>query len=322
LLYRAERTKLDARQLSRRLNATDLEAPLPIVDAEPVPLPAARVESSPSETTTPPSIDTDDDSPGDLFGNLLDEMPREELNDTGTTIPVRDMALPKHFSGKTPKVNLEETVRKVDKYATISFKVISRSRAVRASVSIRWDGGRNQTFEMQETACWDQPQAYNYIATVALFKISHTAVNKQLPLLFRDLWDELVVKQKEEDDEAYRHQLKLFRAIAEPRLQPPPSRVRPCHRSCRVIAHRRLQDSKVAKIQEAPAGVHATPSSATEVSVQESEKLMQELYVRQQWPSYQEMLVSSDSLCDEFRSPTRCSAHVLPCLSPHIARLS
>ena len=218
MLYRAERTKLDASQLSHRLNATDLDSPLPIVAAEPVSLPAAHVESSSSETTTPPSIDTDDDSPGDLFGNLLDEMPREEVNDTGTTIPVRDMALPKHFSGKTPKVNLEETVRKVDKYATISFKVISRSRAVRASVSIRWDGGRNQTFEMQETACWDQPQAYNYIATVALFKISHTAVNKQLPLLFRDLWDELAARRDETEAAAYLRHVALLRDVTQTRL--------------------------------------------------------------------------------------------------------
>lgn len=162
-----------------------------------------------------------------MFGNLLDEMPTEETNDSGTSIPVRDMALPKHYSGKAPKVNLEEVVRKQDKYATVTFKVISRSRAVRARCSIRWDGGRTQTFEMQEVACYDQKQAYDYVATVALFSVSSTAVNKQLPLLFRDLWDELVLKKKDEDDEAYRAQLKTFKAIAEPRLQPPPSRVSP-----------------------------------------------------------------------------------------------
>ena len=181
------------------------------------------------------SSDADSEG-GDLFGTLLDEMPKEEVNDVGTTIPVRDMALAKHYSGKTPRVNLEETVRKIDKYATVVFKVISRSRAVRASVSIRWDGGRTQNFEMQETACFDQAQAFNYIATVALFAVSQTAVNKQLPLVFRDLWDELVQKKKDEDDEAYREQLKLFKAIAEPRLQPPVSRVRLplCELACAV----------------------------------------------------------------------------------------
>lgn len=152
-------------------------------------------------------------------------MPQSELNDVGTSIPVREMALPKHYSGKTPKVALEEAVRKADKYATVVFKVISRSRAVRASVSLRWDGGRTQNFEMQDTACWDQAQAYNYVATVALFAVSQTAINKQLPLQFRDLWDELVLQKKEEDDAAYREVLKLYKAVAEPRLQEAPNRV-------------------------------------------------------------------------------------------------
>lgn len=259
-LYREERTKLDAAQLSARLNGTGLDTP----PSEPTSLTAAaEIISTPTEaatTSTDPSVPSspsaepssfttaistaatnspttpssaekgsDDESEGggqeSLFGNLLDEMPQSETNDFGTSVPVRDMALPKHFSGKTPKVNLEETVRKMDKYATVVFKVISRSRAVRASVSIRWDGGRTQSWEMQEIACYDQKQAYDYIATVALFAVSSTAVNKQLPLLFRDLWDELVLKKKEEDNELYRQQLKIFKAIAEPRLQPPPSRV-------------------------------------------------------------------------------------------------
>lgn len=257
-LYREERTKLDVSQIQARLNSTELASPAEIT---PVDTPPTTEPPTTEPTTNGHSSVVSEDVPvevsngngdtvvegngdagatvavndkssdagsdaGDLFGNLLDEMPKEEVNDLGTTVPVRDMALAKHYSGKTPRVNLEETVRKVDKYATVVFKVISRSRAVRASVSIRWDGGRTQNFEMQETACFDQAQAFNYIATVALFAVSQTAVNKQLPLVFRDLWDELVQKKKDEDDEAYREQLKLFKAIAEPRLQPPVSRVR------------------------------------------------------------------------------------------------
>lgn len=204
------------------------------VPATPTPDPGSSATDSTAATNSPetPSAAADKASEAgaaedqdSLFGNLLDEMPSTETNDHGSTVPVRDMALPKHYSGKTPKANLEETVRKMDKYATVVFKVISRSRAVRASVCIRWDGGRTQTWEMQETACYDQKQAYDYVATVALFAVSSTAVNKQLPLIFRDLWDELVLKKKEEDDELYRQQLKVFKAIAEPRLQPPPSRV-------------------------------------------------------------------------------------------------
>lgn len=240
----------------------------------------------PSETPNEPIIDTPSsldkasdagsDPVGDsLFGNLLEEMPKETVNDQGTTIQVRDMALPKHFSGKTPKVNLEETVRKIDKYATVVFKVISRSRAVRASVSIRWDGGRTQTFEMQEIACCDQMQAFNYVATVALFAVGQAAASKQLPLLFRDLWDELVLKKKDENDEAYREQLKLFKSIAEPRLQPPPSR----------------DELRVSKTVNSLASIDSL-AAPSEVLPEQSERIMQELAVRQSWPTYQEMLVS------------------------------
>lgn len=224
---------------------------------------------------------------------MLDEMPQSDTNDHGTTVPVRNMALPKHYSGKTPKVNLEEVVRKRDKYATTVFKVISRSRAVRAEVTVRWDGGRAQRFEMQDTACYDQKQAYDYIATVALFHISTTAVNKQLPLIFRDLWDELALKKKEEDDEAYRQQLKLYRSIAEPRVQLPPSRVglRDIKTKAATDSATSAQDARAAKVN-ASAPVAKAGRRIAEVSSDESQRIMDQLADRQNWPSYQEMLVS------------------------------
>ncbi|KAI5477732.1 hypothetical protein MNV49_005921, partial [Pseudohyphozyma bogoriensis] len=299
-LYREERVKLDAKQLAERLNATTIEEPVQEEkDAEA----AAEAESTmtngdapvngeglsngaigngqPTTTSstaaeTPASTDatstTDDAEGGDLFGNLLDEMPTEDKNDSGTTIPVRDMALPKHFSGKTPKTNLEETVRKMDKYATVVFKRVGSGRAVRASVTIRWDGGRKQEFEMQDAACFDQVQAFNYVATIALFAVSQTAVNKQLPLVFRDLWDELEKEKKEEEDEKYRESVKLFKAIAEPRLQVSPSR-----------------DAKVSKTPTV-APVDGTTSAPIVVPPEVTAQIQQELAVRQSWPSYQEML--------------------------------
>lgn len=226
-------------------------------------------------------------------------MPQSETNDFGTSVPVRDMALPKHFSGKTPKVNLEETVRKMDKYATVVFKVISRSRAVRASVSIRWDGGRTQSWEMQEIACYDQKQAYDYIATVALFAVSSTAVNKQLPLLFRDLWDELVLKKKEEDDELYRQQLKIFKAIAEPRLQPPPSRVSSTRRQvlCGSLTRTIEQDPRATKSQATATVDESGPRLRPEPSPEVQQRIQEELAIRQAWPSYQEMLVRARVCC-------------------------
>lgn len=253
-LYREERTKLDAAQLSARLSGTTLDSPFPSLALPSTPTsnglaPSAEINSSTSSTpaangstsSSPPSpgrstADTsaNDDEEGDFFGNMLDEMPTEETTEQGTTIPVRNLSLPKHFSGKTPKVSLEETVRKLDKGASVSFSVISRSRAVRAAVKVRWSEnttGKTVTHRMDDIACWDEKQAYNYIATLALFDIatspqgSGLAVNKALPTVFRDLWDELVAQRQTEDEEDYRRRLKVYRAIAEPRCQEPPSRV-------------------------------------------------------------------------------------------------
>jgi len=206
-----------------------------------------------------------------MFGNLLDELVTFETNDQGETIYVRDMSLPKHYSGKTPKVNLEETVRKVDKYATVVFSLISRSRAARAQVEIRWDGGKTQQWDMIDIACGDKLQAFNYIATVALFAISTTAVNKQLPPIFRDLWDELVLRRKAEEDALYCERLKLFKAIADPRLQEPPSRPD------------RVRTVTATAVEEA---AHAKAP----LSAEASQAIEAQLADRQQWPSYQEML--------------------------------
>lgn len=119
-------------------------------------------------------------------------------------------------------------MRRLDRSAVVIFRIISRSRAFRAAVNIRWgDTGKIEDYEMQEIACWDQTQAYNYIATVALFNISSTAStsHKQLPPVYKDLWDDLVSKKKVLEDETYRDQLKLFKCIAETRLSSGATRV-------------------------------------------------------------------------------------------------
>lgn len=268
-VYRAERTKLDAAQLAARLNGTTLETPFAAASSLGPSTPsdvssgangASVTPSAPfSEGATPSASgltgangsssapaspgrsangaveDKDDEG---FFGTMLDEMPTEEINDEGTSIPVRNMALPKHFSGRTPRISLQDTVRKLDKHAKVTFAVISRSRAVRASVTIRWSPdesgapGRVQYFDMQDVACWDQKQAYDYIATVALFAIATSpqgngmALNKALPTVFRDLWDDFVAERTAQEEERYRERLKLYKSLAEPRCQEPPSRVR------------------------------------------------------------------------------------------------
>lgn len=268
-VYRAERTKMDAAQLAARLKRTSVEESAAAspngssAGASVVPGTngASAATSSPAGQTGPSNASSsvpqspgaaangtaenkDEDGDG-FFGNLLDEMPTEEKNDKGTTIPVRNMALPKHFSGRTPRISLQDTVRKLDKPARVQFAVISKSRAVRASVTIRWSPdesgkrGRVQYFDMQDVACWDQKQAYDYIATVALFAIANSpqgngmALNKALPTVFRDLWDEFVAERTAQEEERYREKLKLYKAIAEPRCQEAPARVGwPCPSVC------------------------------------------------------------------------------------------
>jgi len=80
---------------------------------------------------------------GGIF-ELLDDMPTIETDAQGKTIIVRDMAMPKHWSGHTPKILLKETVAKSDRYAALAYSVISGgSRARRASVRHSMGGEEN-----------------------------------------------------------------------------------------------------------------------------------------------------------------------------------
>ncbi|KDE09069.1 hypothetical protein MVLG_00787 [Microbotryum lychnidis-dioicae p1A1 Lamole] len=284
LIYREERTRLDAAVLADRLNGTSLATPPQTSSGIVEEAMSERPETStpsvepvvagPTLSADPPSVEEGDE--GGMFGNLLDEMPTEETSEeTGQTIYVRDMGLPKHFSGKTPKTNLEETVRKIDKYATVVFRVISRgTRACRASVTIAWgDGsGRKQLWTMDDVACHDRKQAFDYIATVALFEVNSTNVHKQLPAIFRDLWDELAEKKKGEDEARYRERLKVWKRFAEPRMAESPSR-----------------DPRITRMPSSSAPeAKILPASFTPPEV--SEKIKADFAQRQDWPAYQEML--------------------------------
>jgi len=59
-------------------------------------------------------LDSHENEDSDGLFNLLEAMPTEETADNGTTIIVRDMALPKHFSGRSPKTILTELITKTD----------------------------------------------------------------------------------------------------------------------------------------------------------------------------------------------------------------
>lgn len=155
-LYRKERAKLDAEQLSAQPNGTSLPRPAqlnPVLKqgclrrpdppaeassehqaSKPISDEATPASKSDPTTPAPPRGDTTSDGGsengggGDFFGTLLDEVPQSELNDTGTAVPVLAMARLLHYSGKTRKVALEEDVQRQNKYMTVVFKALLRSR--------------------------------------------------------------------------------------------------------------------------------------------------------------------------------------------------
>ncbi|KAI0670050.1 P-loop containing nucleoside triphosphate hydrolase protein [Trametes maxima] len=220
-MFAVERSKVEASALESKLRAR-----------RKVKEPPSRAESVASTSTTDP-FDDNEDPPGGMF-ELLEQMPETETTASGVTIQVRDMALPKHWSGRTPKVLLTENVRKADRYAVISFDSVSgASRAKRSAVEIRWDGGKIQSWSMDHVACHDTTQAEHYIATVALhaltfpnsegFAAGGTATGSQtsfrlLPPVFRDLWDELEQKRRVEDDRFNRTVWAKLRDILSPKL--------------------------------------------------------------------------------------------------------
>jgi ATP-dependent RNA helicase DHX29 len=176
-----------------------------------------------------------EESVGGIF-EILGDMPTSETNAQGTTVKIRDMALPKHWSGRTPKNLLSETVAKADRYAAITYSILSHaSRAKRAAVSIRWEGRKTGEWVMEDTACHDESQAEQYIATVALHTLTFPSTDgfaagasgapgaqtffRLLPAVFRDLWDELEVARKTRDDAINRGVWAKLRSIAGPKLQ-------------------------------------------------------------------------------------------------------
>lgn len=220
LQFRSEKTKVDKVYLHNRLRGQ--------VSTPPRTARAARAgtSSSPSkpQTSEPPAKkglfdDADDDGEGGGILGLL-EPPTESTSD-GREITLREMNLPKHSSGRTPKSSLKECVAKLDKYAAITYTIVSgSSRAVRASVSILWEGRRRDDWMMEDVACPDEAQAEQYIATIALhaltfpptdgFAAGNVSVGgsqtffRSLPPAFRDLWDELEAQRKECEDKINR----------------------------------------------------------------------------------------------------------------------
>ncbi|RDX56021.1 P-loop containing nucleoside triphosphate hydrolase protein [Lentinus brumalis] len=294
-LFKEERSKVEAASLQAKLRGaqdlTPVKPPRPRAKAAEASEPPSRTESAAS---TPDLFEGEDDTPGGMFG-LLEQMPETETAENGTTIQIRDLALPKHWSGRTPKLMLSELVRKSDKYAVVSYACISgSSRAKRASVDIRWDGGKTQVWTMEDVACYDQTQAEQYVATIALHALtfpngegfavggsanagSQTSF-RLLPPLFRDVWDELEQKRRLDDNGTNRAIWAMLRSILEPKLAQIGNAV-----------NRPLKVASEAK----DSGPSRHSDRSNDVL---SEQIIADFQARQASPAYQEMLQQRNQL--------------------------
>lgn len=230
--YRNERRAADDAALQSRLRGDIVEKPPPRPPKEPAKHPKPLVESAPS-TDIFDQNDSDEEE-GGLFG-VLQELPETITTDQGSIIHVRDMPLPKNWSGRTPRTLLLETVHKTDKLANVSFRLVSGpSRAKRSAVRIIWAKGGVVEWEMTDVACPDQGQAEQYIAMVALhamafpptlgFAIGGTAAASSqtsyrlLPPVHRNLWTELEDKRRAGDDQINRDIWAKLKDILAPKL--------------------------------------------------------------------------------------------------------
>jgi ATP-dependent RNA helicase DHX29 len=145
------------------------------------------------------------------------------------------MVLPKHWSSKTPKTLLAELVFKVDRYAAVTYGIVSgQSRAKRASVMVNWEGRKTDEWAMLDVACHTEAQAEFYVATLALHALTFPTTDgfaagssgafanqtsfRLLPPVFRDLWDELEVERKLREDLINRHVWANVRNIVEQKI--------------------------------------------------------------------------------------------------------
>ncbi|KAG6879737.1 hypothetical protein C0992_012340 [Termitomyces sp. T32_za158] len=291
-IYRIERDRANATALLDRLRGSP-EMPLTEVEGN-----SKKQQSHfQPQLPNPPIVvhdifddDSDDSASGGIL-EILEALPATEFNSQGKTIRIRDMALPKHWSGRTPKILLQETVAKADRYAAIGYTIISgASRAKRAALSIRWEGRKMDEWCMDDVACRDETQAEQYIATIALHALTFpptegfagvpTTISgsltffRLLPAVFRDLWDELETTRKTRDDAINRNQWAKLRSIIETKLE------------INNKSNKQISDAEV----------HQIPQSSPVSNEIASEQLAATFRVRQASVEYQEMLAQRNTL--------------------------
>ncbi|KAF8642409.1 hypothetical protein AX16_009674 [Volvariella volvacea WC 439] len=196
--YQREKGKLRDAALRARLRGESTDTP----PQPPLPQPS---------TLNPVSDALDDD---DALGGLFDR-PDDTIQDleSGSFITIRDLAIPKNWSGHLPKAMLQEAAANIDRYAVVSYEVISgQSRAKRASVQVRWTAGGTDSWRMEDVACTSSQQAENYIATIVLHALTYPPIEgfprgpsmqvsfRLLPATYRDLWYELEEGRKAKEE--------------------------------------------------------------------------------------------------------------------------
>ncbi|KAF8973905.1 P-loop containing nucleoside triphosphate hydrolase protein [Flammula alnicola] len=213
--YQQERENAERRLLQERLCL-----PSSGLDSQPNPTikkakPPLSVRPPMENTNVFDGPDSDDSSTGML--GFLDGPDAKEITVKGVTFTLRNMDVPKHWSGPMPKMMLRDFVAKADKYAAISYTIISSyTRARRANVTISWHSRKRNEWSMDSIACPEDSQAEQYIATIALHSLTYpltegfaasspTSTNslpsfRLLPAVYRDLWDELEASRKTRQD--------------------------------------------------------------------------------------------------------------------------
>lgn len=225
--YHQERTRLDKFLLQKKLGSSSSELNS-VIREKP------RNPPSTAPNAKPDVADEDSDGSSGMLGILEDPDPTE-ITVRGITLALRDMSLPKHWSGPMPKTLLRDFVAKVDRYAAISYTIISHhSRAKRASVNISWQSRRRDEWLMDDVACPEDSQAEQFISAIALHSLTYPLTEgfatsapssssastsfRLLPAVYRELWEELEKSRKLRDQLINRTIWAKLRTIIEEKM--------------------------------------------------------------------------------------------------------
>ncbi|KAH7106886.1 P-loop containing nucleoside triphosphate hydrolase protein, partial [Auriculariales sp. MPI-PUGE-AT-0066] len=214
-LFRAEKLKTDAAARTARLRGSTPQT------SSPPSRPTKGSKSDVPQSAKLAAVDLVtalDGVDDDLFGAMLDTPATDSLTPVNISIASRNMALPKHWTGKVPRIHLQDAVTQMDKFASLAVEQVGGpSRLSKAGCTIRWSDGKVSHWEMTDVGCEDETQAIHFISIVALHALSCEVVPgfapvggsssgrafsfvRLLPNSFRSLWDELENHRKVQEE--------------------------------------------------------------------------------------------------------------------------